>query len=89
MTCNTVKPNLLSPAIKRKGPRANATVDFAVPFTGVSQETCQQKREAQVASPLPQPAALPKNPALWPQMLKTNSFIPTSVELLRLQKFLR
>lgn len=47
------------------------------------------KREAQVASPLPQPAALPKNPALWPQMLKTNSFIPTSVELLRLQKFLR
>lgn len=36
VTCNTVKPNLLSPAIKRKGPRANATVDFAVPFTGVS-----------------------------------------------------
>lgn len=49
----------------------------------------REKREAQVASPLPQPAALPKNPALWPQMLKMNSFIPTSVELLRLQKFLR
>lgn len=49
----------------------------------------REKREAQVASPLPQPAALPKNPALWPQMLKRNSFIPTSVELLRLQKFLR
>lgn len=42
----------------------------------------REKREAQVASPLPQPAALPKNPALWPQMLKTNiSWVAQTAEV--------